>query len=185
MNPKWDALMKLNWVIIYKYVIYYYTDLKTKQAVNDYLANNPGAYQVGDYIVVPRSTYIDYYLVNGAEDPCNPYNNASDYPNPTASNQYFSGVATTEMQIITDPALDILPDCNSLTTNIEWTYSVPITGPTTVAVQASGSSAATTSVCVVTTAGLFALNIGYCLAGWLFCDNNKYNFKNLTPKWCV
>jgi hypothetical protein len=143
--------------------------LKTRSKVKNYLANNPGAYQVGDYIVVPKDTYIDYYKVNGAEEPCNPYNNASDYPEPTASeyiitqNPMLMGGGRRKLLqqviIITDPPLDILPDCNSLTTNIEWTYSVPITGPTTTVVASIGP-AVTTNMCVMTAAGLFVISIG-------------------------
>ena len=88
--------------------------MKTQSATRDFLAANPGARIIGDYIIVPRKTYIDYYKVNGAANPCLP-----DY----------DGDYTTE----------ILPMCSDLTTEIVWTYSVPITGPTTETVTAGVS----------------------------------------------
>lgn len=126
--------------------------MKREKAAKDYIKNHPGARQVGNYIVVPRDTYIDYYKVNGAQMPCNPYNNGSELvTTATTTTTTATTTASTTTTVVTpkirnkrfveinnDPAEYLLPDCDSLTTNIEWAYSVLVTDPD-VAAAACGS----------------------------------------------
>lgn len=99
------------------------TDLEKEKATEEYIKTHPGARKVANYILVHRGTNINYYKVNGAEMPCNPYNNGSVLITTTTT---YKKRKKRFVEINNNPSEYLLPDCDSLTTNIVWAYSVTV-----------------------------------------------------------